>query len=45
MVNVIFLEEKGKKLVDFKVGLDVNEDIIKLKNEVVEWISKFPYID
>uniref|UniRef100_A0A3B0N3A1 Serine hydroxymethyltransferase n=1 Tax=Theileria annulata TaxID=5874 RepID=A0A3B0N3A1_THEAN len=38
-------EEKGKKLVDFKVGLDVNEDILKLKSDVLEWISNFPYID
>ncbi|UVC49414.1 serine hydroxymethyltransferase [Theileria orientalis] len=37
--------QKGKKLVDFKVGLEENEEVLKLKSEVVEWVSKFPYID
>ncbi|BAM38882.1 serine hydroxymethyltransferase [Theileria orientalis strain Shintoku] len=37
--------QKGKKLVDFKVGLEENEEVLKLRSEVVEWVSKFPYVD
>ncbi|UVC54063.1 serine hydroxymethyltransferase [Theileria orientalis] len=37
--------QKGRKLVDFKVGLEENEDVLKLKSEVTEWVSKFPYVD
>jgi len=36
-------KEKGKKLKDFELGLESNEAVKTLRNEVEAWASSFGY--
>merc|ERR1712061_140240 len=42
-ISVKIQNEKGKKLKDFKLGMEGNKDIAQLKSEVEAWASKFGF--